>query len=53
MFVLLFCLCYALFDEMNQLFTLGREGSIFDVLIDSLGIVIGVYFFRRIYEKSI
>jgi len=30
---------YAIFDEIHQLFIRGRSGNIFDVGIDSIGIV--------------
>jgi len=33
---------YAVFDEVHQLFVVGRTGSIMDVVIDSLGVLIGI-----------
>lgn len=39
-FTLWFTILNAIFDEYHQLFVLGRDGSIFDVLIDMIGIVI-------------
>ena len=33
---------YAIFDEVHQLFIEGRTGSASDVLIDSIGILIGI-----------
>lgn len=38
---------YAFSDEFHQSFVRGREGSLWDVLIDSVGIILGVYFFVR------
>lgn len=35
-------LLYAMFDEVHQLFIVGRTGDLTDVFIDSLGIVIGL-----------
>lgn len=45
-----FCVIYAITDEMHQLFVPGRGGQVTDVLIDSIGIIIGisiVFIFRR------
>ena len=33
---------YAALDEVHQLFVFARHGSIFDVLIDSFGVIVGV-----------
>ena len=41
-YALLFCLLYATTDEIHQLFISGRSGSIKDVIIDFLGIYLGV-----------
>ncbi|MEG1312186.1 MAG: VanZ family protein [Romboutsia sp.] len=38
----LISLLYAIFDEIHQVFIPGRAGMIQDVLIDSVGIVIGL-----------
>lgn len=40
---LLICLLYAVGDEIHQLFVFGRSGSINDVVIDSLGIYLGIF----------
>lgn len=45
----------AIIDEIIQLFSSGRFGSIFDVLIDGIGIVLGLfccYFTRKIVAKK-
>lgn len=39
---LLFCIIYAISDEVHQLFVLGRSAQVTDVLIDSLGSFIGI-----------
>ena len=39
-FTLWFTILNAIFDEYHQLFVMGRDGSIVDVLIDLIGIVI-------------
>lgn len=39
---LIICVCYAISDEIHQLFIPGRSGEVKDVLIDSVGAIIGV-----------
>lgn len=39
---ILFCLVYALFDEIHQIFINERSFSLFDVLIDTFGSSIGI-----------
>lgn len=39
---LLTCLFYAISDEIHQLFIIGREGKITDVIIDTLGSLTGI-----------
>ncbi len=38
-FGMLLSFAYALFDEIHQYFVPGRTSSVFDIVIDSLGIV--------------
>jgi VanZ family protein len=40
-------IAYAASDEVHQLFVAGRHGSPFDVLIDAVGVALGVSFWRR------
>jgi len=40
---------YACSDEFHQLFVFGRNGSPRDVAIDSIGIVLVVYFYEKFY----
>ena len=46
----LFCVFYACTDEIHQLFVPGRTGRLFDVFIDSLGVLTGIIF-NIIYIK--
>ena len=51
-----FCVFYASSDEIHQLFVEGRSGSIKDVMIDSIGIVLGallVYIVYKIQNKIV
>ena len=41
-----FCILFASFDEYHQSFILGRVASYKDVLIDSIGILIGIILLR-------
>ena len=47
---LVFCVSYALIDEIHQLFVNQRSGELKDVLIDSFG-AICAYFLRRLFKK--
>lgn len=40
---LLFCMLYAVSDEVHQLFVPGRAGKIVDVLIDTAGSATGIF----------
>lgn len=46
LYTLIFCLAYAGFDELHQLFIPGRECDIFDWLSDAGGILLGIGFVR-------
>ena len=37
-----FCILYAISDEVHQLFVSGRAGQVSDVMIDSIGVIIGI-----------
>lgn len=43
---------YSCTDEFHQLFISGRSGSIRDVLIDSIGILIGIYLYKLLFIKN-
>lgn len=49
---LAYCICYAAIDEIHQLFIPDRAGRVVDVLIDSIGILIGIAIFRKIYGAT-
>lgn len=48
---ILTCIVYALFDEIHQLFVLGRTGQVLDVFIDSMGSIIGMILIKIIIGK--
>lgn len=41
MYAILFTFCYAITDEMHQLFVSGRSGEIRDVILDTAGASVG------------
>ncbi|MCR2807256.1 VanZ family protein [Paenibacillus soyae] len=45
---LLICVCFAISDELHQLFVVGRGAQVADVFIDSVGAWIGVGLFKSI-----
>ena len=50
------CLILSVFDEIHQLFVPGRTGRLFDVGVDSIGIILGIllcYLINYINEKKI
>ena len=50
----LFCFSYAISDEVHQLFILNRSGKFSDVLIDTMGSLIGTYiYFLLLRRKSV
>ena len=44
--VFVICLVYAISDELHQTVVPGRIGSIQDVFIDTVGILIGIFIYR-------
>ena len=46
-YVFVVALLYAISDEIHQLFVLTRHGNFIDVLIDTFGIIIVLFFFQR------
>ena len=53
--VISFCLLIAVLDEIHQLYVPGRYGSIFDVVIDVMGSLLGIliyYGVSRIYRNK-
>lgn len=51
---LIFCIIYAISDEVHQTFVEGRNGEVRDVLIDSIGIIVSNigFYLRRKNENS-
>jgi len=43
LFAFIFCLGYAFSDEIHQYFIPGRVSEIFDILVDSCGITLGIF----------
>ena len=48
---LLICFLYACSDEIHQLFINGRSGEIKDVLLDTIGSMIGIIIFSKIKRR--
>ena len=48
---IIFCIVYACTDELHQLFIPGRSGNIVDIIIDTLGSIIGITLYNFIYKK--
>ena len=48
-FAFIICFMFACGDEIHQLFVVDRHGSLFDVFVDSIGIVIMlvIYYFKE------
>ena len=44
----IFWIVFSITDEIHQLFVGGRSGRIEDVIIDSIGVMIGIIFFQII-----
>jgi VanZ family protein len=42
---------YAVSDEVHQLFVPGRTGSALDVVLDALGVAVGVLVWRRLRRR--
>ena len=43
---------YASSDEIHQIFVSGRSGNIKDVIIDTCGSYLGIFFTYTIYSKN-
>lgn len=44
------CFLYAFSDEIHQVFVDGRSFQTMDILIDTIGSIIGIYFTKKIYK---
>ena len=49
---ILMCVIYACSDEIHQLFIFGRSGELRDVLIDSIGSLLGVMIAYKFYKRK-
>jgi len=45
------CFAYAVSDEIHQMFVPGRDPDVKDVLIDAVGAVLGIMFYRIIQNR--
>ena len=48
---ILLCIIYATSDEIHQIFVTGRSCQITDIMIDSLGSIMGIYLYKLITKK--
>lgn len=48
---ILLCIIYATSDEIHQIFVPGRSCQITDIMIDSLGSIMGVYLYKLITKR--
>lgn len=48
---IVFCLLYAISDEVHQMFSIGRTAKAFDVFIDTLGSIVGSYFCLLFHKR--
>ena len=42
LYTCIFCIIYAIFDEIHQIYVPGRTGKVIDVIIDTLGACMGI-----------
>ena len=42
---IIICILYAISDEIHQIFVPGRSCQIFDMIVDCLGSITGIYLF--------
>lgn len=49
---IILCVLYSCTDEFHQLFINGRSGSFRDVLIDTIGILLGTYLYKILIIKK-
>ncbi|MDF2946800.1 MAG: VanZ like family protein [Bacillales bacterium] len=49
-YTLLFCILYAISDEVHQAFIPGRGPGVMDVLIDSSGALFGIITYKQIFK---
>lgn len=52
LYAILFCIVYAISDEVHQLFISDRSGQIGDVLLDSTASIISSFIFSKIHLRG-
>jgi len=50
-FAIIICILYAISDELHQVLVPGRSCQLLDIIIDSLGSIIGIYLLTIIINK--
>ena len=48
---IILCIVFAILDETHQMFSLGRSSSILDILIDSMGSIVGIMIINYIINS--
>ncbi len=48
---IIICILYAISDEIHQLYVPGRSCQITDILIDSIGSILGISIFKKITKN--
>ena len=51
-YAIILCILHSCTDEFHQLFINGRSGSFRDVLIDTIGILLGTYLYKILVIKN-
>ena len=46
-------IAYAVTDEVHQAFVPGRQGAVLDVLVDAVGVLVGVYVLGRAARRVV
>ncbi|MDF2607366.1 MAG: VanZ like family protein [Bacillales bacterium] len=52
-YTLLFCILYAISDEVHQAFIPGRGPGVIDVLIDSTGAFFGILSYKLLFKRKL
>ena len=43
---------FAVFDEIHQVFVFGRNGRLTDIIIDLIGIILGIWLYEKIRKMN-
>ncbi len=49
---LLLAVAYAASDELHQAFVPGRQAAVYDVAVDAVGAILGLYLGRRLLRRA-